>query len=142
MWANGNEGGFNEELIPEYARHDIQQRPVIQPWMLFGGINTRHYISYDYGAAEMFHGHDLFMPTEFLHGSYDGGHGAGLEDYWNLMRNHPLSPGGFLWVFCERGIKRTDKNGKLYEMGDYAADGIFGPYREKEGSFFEVKEIS
>jgi len=26
------------------------------------------------------------MPTEFLHGLYDGGAGAGLWDYWELMR--------------------------------------------------------
>jgi len=30
-------------------------------------------------------GKEIYFPTEFLHGLYDGGHGAGLDDYWNLM---------------------------------------------------------
>lgn len=141
LWANGNEGGFNEELTPEFARWDIRNRTVIQPWMNFNNLNTRHYIGYDYGVSDSFYGNDVFMPTEFLHGSYDGGHGAGLEDYWARMLGHPLSAGGFLWDFCDSAVKRLDKGGELDAMGDYAADGIVGPYREKEGSFFTVKEI-
>lgn len=40
----------------------------------------------------MFNGRDIFMPTELLPGLYDGGHGAGLENYWNLMLSNPLAP--------------------------------------------------
>ena len=34
----------------------------------------------------------IYLPTEFLHGLYDGGAGAGLEDYWTMMRAGPLRP--------------------------------------------------
>ena len=44
---------------------------------------------------------EIFMPTEFLHGLYDGGHGAGLYDYWEMMRKHPRCIGGFLWVLAD-----------------------------------------
>jgi hypothetical protein len=141
MWANGNEGGFNFDLLPDYARYDIQQRPVVQPWSNFNGINTKHYIPWNYGINTFFQGNDVFFPTEFLHGLYDGGHGAGLDDYWNLMLSNPLSGGGFLWDFCDQGVVRTDKGGMLDTKGNAAADGILGPYREKEGSFFTVKEV-
>lgn len=141
MWANGNEGGFNFDLLPDYPRYDLQQRPVIQPWSNLNGINTKHYIPWNYGINTFFQGADVFFPTEFLHGLYDGGQGAGLDDFWNLMLTNPLSGGGFLWDFCDQGVVRTDKGGILDTKGNAAADGILGPYREKEGSFFTAKEI-
>ncbi|HYO23301.1 MAG TPA: glycoside hydrolase family 2 TIM barrel-domain containing protein [Flavisolibacter sp.] len=141
LWANGNEGGFNFDLVPDYAKHDIQQRPVIHPWINSNGMNTKHYIPWNYGINTFFQGKDVFFPTEFLHGLYDGGHGAGLDDFWNLMLSNPLSAGGFLWDFCDQGAVRTDRNGQLDTKGNAAADGILGPYREKEGSFFTIKEI-
>lgn len=141
MWANGNEGGFNFDLLPDYPKHDIQNRPVIQPWMNINGMNTKHYIPWNYGINTFFQGKDMFFPTEFLHGLYDGGHGAGLDDFWNLMLSNPLSAGGFLWDFCDQAAVRTDQNGRLDTKGNAAADGILGPYREKEGSFFTIKEI-
>ncbi|MEO6547881.1 MAG: glycoside hydrolase family 2 TIM barrel-domain containing protein [Ferruginibacter sp.] len=141
LWANGNEGGFNFELLPDYAQHDIQQRPVIHPWLNSNGMNTKHYIPWNYGINTFFQGNDVFFPTEFLHGLYDGGHGAGLDDFWNLMLSKPVSAGGFLWDFCDQGVARTDRNGELDTKGNSAADGILGPYREKEGSFFTIKEI-
>jgi hypothetical protein len=141
IWANGNEGGHNPELIKLYDKLDIQQRPVIHPWEIFRGTDTQHYINYDYGNGTHMHGHDVVFPTEFLHGLYDGGHGAGLEDYWELMWQNPLSAGGFLWDFSDQGVVRTDRNGELDTDGDHAADGILGPYREKEGSYYTVKEV-
>ena len=141
FWANGNEGGFNTDFDPMFTRLDIQKRPVIHPFGLFGGINTVHYIRYNGGLKNMFNGRDIFMPTEVLHGLYDGGHGAGLDDYWNLMLSNPLAAGMFLWDFADEGVLRTDKDGVLDTDKASGADGIVGPYREKEGSFFTVKEI-
>lgn len=141
MWDNGNEGGFNAELRNEFALYDPQNRKVNEPWSLLNGMNTHHYISYNYGVNECFNGTDIFFPTEFLHGLFDGGLGAGLDDYWNLMRANPLSAGGFLWVFADEGIVRRDKNDSIDCRGNLAPDGIVGPYREKEGSFYAIKDI-
>ncbi len=79
MWANGNEGGHNFELDSLFTRYDIQQRPVVHPWQLFDGIETQHYREYNYGIGNYEHGREIVMPTEFLHGQFDGGHGAGLK---------------------------------------------------------------
>ncbi len=141
FWANGNEGGFNRDLDPLYKQLDIQKRPVIHPFGLHDHINTTHYISYNSGIKNMFNGRDIFMPTESLHGLYDGGHGAGLDDYWNLMMSNPLSAGMFLWDFSDEGVVRTDKDGIIDTDNASGADGIVGPYREKEGSFYTIKEI-
>ncbi|MDR0395190.1 MAG: glycoside hydrolase family 2 [Tannerella sp.] len=141
MWANGNEGGFNFELLPEYSKHDIQNRHVIHPWLEEEQTNTYHYPSYGVGTQFLFNGNKVFFPTETIHGLYDGGHGAGLNDFWNLMQSNPLSAGCFLWDFADAGVVRNDKNNEIDTDGDHGADGIVGPYREKEGSFYTVKEI-
>jgi len=141
MWVNGNEGGHNHALLGIYDQTDIQKRPVIHAWETFRGTDTQHYINYDYGAGTHFHGHNIFFPTEFLHGLYDGGHGAGLDDYWSLMLQNPLSAGGFLWNFADEGVIRTDRNNEIDTDGNHGADGIVGPFRQKEASFYTVKEV-
>lgn len=141
FWANGNEGGHNRELDHLFPQEDMQKRPVIHPWEDFGGFETTHYREFNYGIGNYDHGHHIIMPTEFLHGMFDGGHGAGLEDYWNAMWNNPLSAGGFLWDFADQGVVRTDKNGELDTDGNHGPDGIVGPYHQKEGSFYTIKEV-
>jgi hypothetical protein len=141
MWANGNEGGNNHELVDDYAKYDPQKRPVIHPWAIFRGTDTQHYKPYDCCTGSLFYGREVFFPTEFLHGLYDGGHGAGLDDYWNQMLQNPLSAGGFLWDYVDQAVVRTDKGDILDTNRSNAPDGIVGPYREKEGSFFAIREI-
>ena len=114
---------------------------MLHPWDAFNGIDTLHYAPYDCCAGKFFHGADLIMPTEFMHGLYDGGHGAGLRDYWTAIATHPLGAGGFLWVFADEGLVRTDRNGAIDTFGNYGADGIVGPHREKEASFFTIRSL-
>jgi len=141
FWANGNEGGHNRELDHLFPEQDLQKRAVIHPWEVFGGFETTHYREYNYGIGNYDLGHQILMPTEFLHGMFDGGHGAGIEDYWKAMWNNPLSAGGFLWDFADQGVVRTDKNGEIDTDGNRGPDGIVGPYHQKEGSFFTIKEV-
>ena len=141
LWDNGNEGGWNYDLDDDFQKYDPQKRIVIHPWEKFGLTDTNHYIDYNYGNNDSFNGNHIFFPTEFLHGLYDGGLGAGLEDYWNLMWSKPRAAGGFLWVFSDEAVLRMDKNGELDSDGNHAPDGIVGPYREKEGSYYAIKDI-
>jgi len=141
LWDNGNEGGFNKELRVEYAKYDPQQRTVIEPWSKINGTDTKHYPGYRYVTTALTQGNLIYFPTEFLHGLYDGGHGAGLDDYWKLMTSKPLSAGGFLWVFADEGVVRKDLNDSIDTHGNNAPDGILGPHHEKEGSFYTIKEI-
>jgi hypothetical protein len=157
FWDNGNEGGFNTNLDHVFGEFDIQKRRVLHPWATFSGINTSHYLAHDkaevacagiktYYADGKEHvvtndpARYIYMPTEFIHGLYDGGAGAGLEDYWSMMMKSPLCAGGFIWVFADEGIKRPD-TGQIDVAGNQAPDGIVGPYREREGSFYAIREI-
>lgn len=140
LWANGNEGGWNPELQDEFRNADLQGRAVLRPGATASGVHCEHYP--DFAALRKGLSGDLiYLPTEFLHGLYDGGLGAGLQDYWDLMVKSPRSAGGFLWAFVDEAVVRTDRNGALDAAGNYAPDGILGPYREKEGSFLTIKEI-
>jgi hypothetical protein len=157
FWDNGNEGGWNTNLDHLFAEFDPQQRRVLHPWHPFSGVNTAHYLGYDNaataasGKAMFYRGGTesvdtnnarkyIYMPTEFLHGLYDGGAGAGLEDYWQMMSAGPVNGGGFIWALVDEGVKRPD-TGQLDLAGNQAPDGIVGPYREREGSFYTIKEI-
>ncbi|WP_183558727.1 glycoside hydrolase family 2 protein [Mucilaginibacter sp. SP1R1] len=141
IWDNGNEGGWNTDLDNEFAKYDPQHRLVIHPWEKFNGTDNKHYPDYNYVTNAVLYGKDVFFPTEFMHGLYDGGQGAGLDDFWNLMRRHPYFGGGFLWSFHDEGVARTDRNGQIDIQGNAAPDGILGPHREKEGSYYTIKEI-
>ncbi len=140
FWDNGNEGGWNTELDPEFSRWDPQGRPVLHPQQDLKGVETMHYRSYG-ETQEYLRGEDIFFPTEMLHGLYDGGHGAGLYDYWEMMRVHPRCGGGILWDFADQGVVRTDLGDSIDTDGNHGADGILGPHHEKEGSFYTIKEV-
>ncbi|MEI7730766.1 MAG: glycoside hydrolase family 2 TIM barrel-domain containing protein [Verrucomicrobiota bacterium] len=140
FWDNGNEGGWNTALDTLFAKYDPQQRHVLHPWALFGDVDTKHYAVYSAVVSALNSNH-IYMPTEFVHGLYDGGQGAGLEDYWNLMLAKPNSAGGFTWALVDEAVKRTDQNGRLDANGNLAPDGIVGPHREKEGSFYTIQEL-
>jgi hypothetical protein len=140
FWDNGNEGGWNKENDDEFAKWDPQRRPVLHPWELFRGINTDHYESYE-SHSRLAAGKDIYMPTEFLHALYDGGGGAGLWDYWEVLRKSKVGGGGFIWALLDECVARTDQGGKLDCSGNQGADGVVGPRREREGSFYTVREI-
>ncbi|HEX5221253.1 MAG TPA: hypothetical protein VFZ59_16945, partial [Verrucomicrobiae bacterium] len=159
FWDNGNEGGSNPELDRVFHEFDPQKRRVLHPWGLHSGVNTAHYLAYTNaevaarGEPMYYHPKEnaellntnlpsgwIYMPTEFMHGLYDGGAGAGLADYWSMMMSYSNCAGGFIWVFADEGI-RNPHTGQLDTAGNQAPDGIVGPYREREGSFYAIKEI-
>ncbi len=144
-WSNGNESGWNTTVDDDFSIWDPQNRTVLHPATydhLFGGFKTHHYSNYaliqsNYLGA----GKAAFMPTETLHGLFDGGAGAGLQDYWDAIRTAPNGAGLFIWAFCDEGLKRDDFGGAIDIVGDAAPDGILGPYREKEASYDTVRAL-
>ncbi|MDB5250175.1 MAG: glycoside hydrolase family 2 [Segetibacter sp.] len=141
IWDNGNEGGWNRAVDGDFHLYDPQKRFVMHPWEKFKGTDTKHYPDFNYVTNAGLYSDDVFYPTEFMHGLFDGGHGAGLNDFWNEMKKNPYNSGGFLWALHDEGAVRTDKGGIIDVAGNSAPDGIVGPHREKEGSFYTIKEI-
>jgi hypothetical protein len=157
FWDNGDEGGWNTNLDAEFPKFDPQQRRVLHPWASFSGLCTAHYLAFDKaqiaatGQSVFYRSNQelvatndptkyIYMPTEFMHGLFDGGAGAGLEDYWKMMSESKYLGGGFIWTFLDEGLVRPD-TGQIDVAGNQAPDGIVGPHREREGSFNTIKEI-
>jgi len=140
VWDNGNEGGWNNALNGEFAKWDIQQRHVLHPRATDRGVNDPHYPDYA-AVVKQSGGPAVYFPTEFLHGIYDGGLGSGFHDFWSVMSKSPVLGGAFFWVMCDDGVVRTDKGGIIDNTADQGPDGIMGPRREKEGSYYTIKEI-
>jgi beta-galactosidase/beta-glucuronidase len=140
FWDNGNEGGWNTALDGDFAQWDPQKRSVLHPQQTFSNVNDAHYPTYS-SVVSSLAGSTIFMPTEFLHGLYDGGGGAGLEDYWNAMRASPRGAGGFIWAFLDEGVLRADVNNTIDTKGNQAPDGVVGPYRQKEGSYYTIRQL-
>jgi hypothetical protein len=144
FWVNGNEGGTNKELDREFLIYDPSKRDVIhahhRPGNQFNGIDCNHYENYA-SIQNILKDSLIYMTTEFLHCQDDGGAGSGLYDIWELMWSAERSGGGFLWAFVDEGLSRTDMNGFIDTDGVNAPDGILGPHREKEGSYYAIREI-
>jgi Glycosyl hydrolases family 2, TIM barrel domain/Glycosyl hydrolases family 2/Beta galactosidase small chain len=140
FWDNGNEGGWNRELDGEFALYDPQNRLVLHPWEAFNGVDTKHYPPFE-DLTKRLAGPNIVMPTEMIHGLYDGGAGAGLDDYWKAISSSPVGGGGFIWVLADEGIMRTDQNNRIDVFSTYAPDGIVGPRHEKKGSYHTVSDI-
>ncbi|WP_267402738.1 MULTISPECIES: glycoside hydrolase family 2 TIM barrel-domain containing protein [unclassified Chryseobacterium] len=144
FWSNGNEGGHNFDLDAEFAKYDLSNRPVIhahhKPGNAFNGIDCNHYEDY-YSTKKILEGENIYMSTEFLHAQDDGGGGTSLADYWELHWNSKKGAGGFLWAFVDEGLVRTDFNNQIDVNAINAPDGVLGPHREKEGSFYAIREI-
>jgi hypothetical protein len=142
FWDNGNEGGFNFDLDGEYAKYDPEKRVVLHPWAAYppGIADTKHYPNFE-TLQQKLAADPVFFPTEMLHGLYDGGAGAGLQDYWDAILKSKAGAGGFIWAFLDEDVKRTDKGGILDSQGNMAPDGIVGPYREREASFYTIKQL-
>ncbi|HEX8429611.1 glycoside hydrolase family 2 protein [Hymenobacter sp.] len=144
FWSNGNEGGTNKDLDDDYGRYDLSNRPVIhahhRPGNAFNGIDCNHYENY-YSTEKILADSLIYMPTEFLHAQDDGGAAVGLYDFWELHWKSQRSGGGFLWALVDEGIVRTDQRNIIDVNGVNAPDGVVGPHREKEGSFYALREI-
>ncbi|GAA1584467.1 MULTISPECIES: glycoside hydrolase family 2 TIM barrel-domain containing protein [Kribbella] len=143
FWDNGNEGAWNTAVDGDFALYDPQRRTVLHPSSTpFNGVRTTHYPSYQ-NAVDYLTGEpdSNYLPTEFLHAIYDGGGGAALADYWDLMTSRPNSGGGFIWALLDAGIVRADQGGRINVAGDRGPDGVVGPFREREGSFAAIREI-
>lgn len=144
FWDNGNEGGTNKELDDDFVKWDFQKRPVIhphhRPGNQFNGIDCNHYEDF-YSTQKILNDSLIYMPTEMLHAQDDGGGGAAMEDFLNLHWRSQKSGGVFIWAMVDEAVVRTDLNNVLDANGLNANDGILGPHREKEGSYYALRQI-
>jgi beta-galactosidase len=77
-----------------------------------------------------------------------------LQDYWDVIENHPKLQGGYIWEWVDQGMLKTTAAGrKFYGFGGdlspvgTPSDGVFSikgvvfPDRTPKPSLFEVKKV-
>jgi beta-galactosidase len=77
-----------------------------------------------------------------------------LQDYWDVIENHPKLQGGFIWEWVDQGMLKTAPDGqKFYGFGGdlspvgTPSDGVFSikglvfPDRKPKPSLMEVKKV-
>ena len=92
-------------------------------------------------------------PMFLVEYAYSRGNATGnLQDYWTFFENQPYMLGGFIWDWQDKGIRRTDANGKQYfayggDFGDKPNDetqvmnGIVTSDRSPTPALAEVKKV-
>lgn len=136
IWNHGNEGGWNFANEKHFHKYDIQKRPVLYPWLLRNGADTHHYPAFDFSIGRYVNGNDPFMATELLHGLYDGGHGAGLDDYWRLYQTSPSMPVDFCgYLLMKQYFVQTWKEQCLTVMGIMPPTAFWDPTDKKKAAF-------
>lgn len=151
LWSNGNHKSHNPELDEVFFRWDIQQRRPLRNFARteeypgnyspeFDLVDTRYYPTYDQ-LKERLAGNRIVCPNETIHALYDGGGAAGLFEFWEAIRTSKVGGGLMIWALFDEGIVRTDRTNIIDLESNRATDGILGPNREKEGSFYAAKDI-
>ncbi len=140
-WDNANEGGWNTTVDANFALWDPQNRKVLHPGSPVANLVDNHYPSYNTFVGNLGSNLTTFLPTEILHGLYDGGAGSSLPDYWNLMRVAANGAGMFTWAFLDEGVVRDDLGGAIDVQDQNAPDGVVGPFRQPEASYYAFKAL-
>jgi hypothetical protein len=154
-WDNGNETAWNGSLgdldggnsgaTNYFGVYDVQNRLVVRPQHTqlnnLNNLLDDHYPSYASFTNNLGAGNIAYSCTEILHALYDGGGGASLQEYWDAERTAPNGVGMFVWSWDDEGIVLVDRGGIMDVRGQSAPDGLVGPYREKEASYFTYKSV-
>jgi hypothetical protein len=154
-WDNGNEAnwgngstlasldGGNAGSTNYYRLYDVQGRQVIRPGVgtTFQNLFDQHYPNYTTFTGNLGAGKNAYSCTEILHSIYDGGGGCSLQEYWDAERTAPNGVGMWTWSWDDEGVIRTDQGGIMDVRDNHGPDGIVGPYREKEASYYSYKAI-
>lgn len=91
-----------------------------------------------------------FILCEYVHAMGNGP--GGLKEYWDLFYKYPKLQGGFIWEWCDQGIKKVLPSGEktyLYggDFGDYpndynfVLDGLIQPNLAPSPSYFGMKKM-
>ncbi len=162
IWSLGNESGYgcNHKAMAEYTRNRDKSRPIHYEQDQNGEISdmiSRMYTSEtaSLNLAKEYEGVKPFVLCEYAHAMGNGP--GGLEDYMQSFLAHPGMMGGFVWEFCDHGIRTVseeDKYGNCHEyyayggdFGDtpndsnFVADGLVFPDKTPSPGMIELKKV-
>ncbi len=158
IWSLGNEAGYgiNHVKMAECARARDNTRLIHYERDSKG--ETADMISSMYATPE--HCIELvklycnkkkpYILCEYAHAMGNGP--GGLEDYWQTFFAHKEMQGGFIWEFCDHGIRTMDEQGHEYfayggdfgdepNDGNFITDGLVFPDKTPSPGMTETKKV-
>jgi len=92
------------------------------------------------------------IQCEYAHAM--GNSAGNLQDYWDLIENHEVMQGGFIWDWVEQGILTTNDEGEEFwayggdfgpdtvpSDGNFCCNGLVNPDRSLKPHIREVKKV-
>ena len=167
-WSMGNESGYgcNIRKMIELTRQ-LDDRPVHYQGEAFGrGCHTYESIgpfidtdivSLMYPTPEKwaevsgeYLGKKPAILCEYAHAMGNGP--GGLEDYFRCFDAHANMQGGFVWEWCDHGIRTKDARGRTFfayggdfgdtpNDGNFIADGLVFPDKRPSPGLTEYKKV-
>ncbi len=169
FWSLGNESGYgsNHDAAAAWIRRRdptrllhyegaISRHQTGEPWT--AGRNVTDVVCPMYSPlTEMIEWAEdppddrAFFLCEFSHAM--GNSGGSLSDYWELFEKYPRLQGGFVWEWCDHGIRQTTPDGKVYwayggDFGEepndanFCCDGLVWPDRAPKPHLLEFKHLA
>ena len=169
LWSLGNESGYgpNHDAMAGWIRHFDPSRPLHYENASWGWNNFDSvpglaatdlicpmYSSIEqiirYGQGENPADKRPLILCEYSHAM--GNSNGSLSDYWAAFEKYPGLQGGFIWEWCDHGIKRQGESGEDYwayggDFGDtpndlnFVCDGLVWPDRTPHPAMHECKKL-
>ena len=112
---------------------------MVHPWADFNDLDTHHYPTYLTGVARFTNGYKVFMlPNSCMPCTIR----EAVPDYVTfgiVGARTPCLPEALSGYSVTKPPKRSDKGGILDSDKSNAPDGVVGPRREKEGSYYAIR---
>ena len=160
FWSLGNEAGYgiNHKKMYEWTKKRDNTRLV--HYERDQMAETADVISTMYSAPEFIEETIIpercrpsgkpYLLCEYAHAMGNGP--GGLEDYWQTFYAHKETQGGFVWEWCDHGIRTQDEDGCEYfayggdfgdtpNDGNFIADGLVFPDKSPSPGLLELKKV-
>lgn len=159
-WSMGNEAGFGCNIIKEaeVCRKIDPDRPLHyercsnpEDFSYFDFFSRMYPAPENWAAlAAEFKGKLPAIMCEYGHAM---GNGPGsLADYWEVFRSNANTQGGFIWEWCDHGIRTKNAEGVEYfayggdfgdkpHDGNFIADGLVFSDKTPSPGLIELKQV-
>ncbi len=163
IWSLGNEAGDGVNLGATYSW--IKSRDLSRPvqYETEGNIeqvgerhsdfhSSMYWRHWDLEQYAQTHNDRPFVLIEYSHAM--GNSSGNLREYWDVINNHDILAGGFIWDWVDQGLIEHDEDGMPYwtyggdygpadapSSGNFNFNGLVFPDRRVQPAYWEVKRV-
>lgn len=169
FWSLGNESGYSKSiekaaryikafdptrLVHYQSMHELEGAEKAEDSDATLDVVSKMYTSPDWIQNVFLKNEDEKRPFVLCEYCHSMGNGPGdLEDYWQVIYSNDRISGGFIWEWCDHGIRiGEDSNGKVHYAygGDFnepihdnsfCLDGLVYPDRTPHTGLKEVQNV-